>query len=134
MKSRMLVGALLIVAGFATATTGHGVSSGAQSTLVNLNNPVKVGSHFLMGYYLIVHDYDRDARGEPCTTIYAYDTSKGRGDKVVEFMCIPSQRAAADKFTMTTRLDWDLSTTAPIIKLIDYQFAGDTAIHGVPDR
>ena len=135
MKGRVFVGVMFLIGALTpgvVARTGDVVASGAQSALVNVAGPLKVGSHFLMGQYLIVHDYDRDARGEPCTTIYEYDSSKGRGEEVVAFMCIPAHRAIAEKFTLKTRLDWEFSTTAPIARLIEYQFAGDATAHQVP--
>ena len=43
-----------------------------QAVSVWFKRPVTVGRHILQGRYVIEHDNDRMARGEPCTRIYAY--------------------------------------------------------------
>src|SRR6187397_3011617 len=41
-----------------------------QATEVWFQRPVRVGRNILQGRYVIEHDNDRMARGEPCTHIY----------------------------------------------------------------
>jgi hypothetical protein len=82
-----------------------------------------------MGSYLVVHDDDRMAKGEPCTSIYAFDPARGPQALAVEFMCKPSQREVCDRTTFSLRRD-----DAGPSRVTEYQFAGDTEVHEVPAR
>ena len=44
-----------------------------QITDIWFKEPTFVGKTILQGHYVIEHDNDRMARGEPCTHIYAFD-------------------------------------------------------------
>ena len=80
-----------------------------------------------MGAYLIEHDDARMARGEPCTYIYAADD---RREPVATFHCEHLERPAGDTATLVLA-----PTINPAIKrLMEFQFGGDTASHGVPIR
>jgi hypothetical protein len=93
---------------------------------VVFRDPVLVGGKVLMGWYVIEHDDDRMARGEPCTYIYELDSMR---EPVVTFPCTHIERDAPATATV------ELKTTAapPLKALKSFQFAGETAAHGVPD-
>ncbi|HEY7286136.1 MAG TPA: hypothetical protein VH497_11870 [Vicinamibacterales bacterium] len=130
MRSRLLLGALAMVALF----TAVGVASDGshasprQWAIVKFTDPVALRGHVLMGTYLIVHDDERMARNEPCTSIYAFDFARGPQALDQEFMCEPAQRAICEKTTFTVRHD----ATRGINRVTAYQFAGDSELHGVP--
>jgi hypothetical protein len=103
------------------------VSPALQKTEVWFQRPVWVNGHILQGRYVIEHDNDRMARGEPCTHIYAYDNQK---EPVVRFHCthLERDRASQNIAVLATVLDGSMQ------KLMEIQFAGETASHGVPER
>lgn len=92
---------------------------------VVFREPVRVGDNLLMGWYVIEHDDDRMARGEPCTYIYELDTMR---DPVATFHCTHLEHPAPDTATVV------LGRTAhPSVKtLLEFQFSGEAAAHGVP--
>jgi hypothetical protein len=95
-----------------------------QLTEIWFHRPALVGRHILQGRYVIEHDNDRMARGEPCTHIYAYDDQQ---TPVVAFHCTHLERARTDKNTVvlaTNSEGWQV--------MQEFQFAGETASHGVP--
>jgi hypothetical protein len=96
-----------------------------QATEVWFMRPVMVGKSILQGHYVIEHDTDRMARGEPCTHIYAFDD---RQKPVVAFHCTHLERDRTSKpiAVVERRGDWEYLT--------EFQFAGETASHGVPIR
>lgn len=95
-----------------------------QRTEVWFQRPVWVGGHILQGRYVIEHDNDRMARGEPCTHIYAYDNQKL---PVVRFHCTHLERGRAGENIAVL-----ISVGDGMQKLTEFQFAGETAAHGVP--
>ena len=96
-----------------------------QRTDVWFHRPVWVGGHILQGRYVIEHDNDRMARGEPCTHIYAYNNQQL---PVVRFHCTHLERDRAGKNTAVLATVSDGSMQ----QLLEFQFAGETASHGVP--
>ncbi len=87
---------------------------------------MRVGGHILQGRYVIEHDNDRMARGEPCTHIYAYND---RTMPVVAFHCTHLERdRAGDEHRRCSSTIGDGSMQ----KMLEFQFAGETAAHGVP--
>ena len=100
------------------------VSPVRQATEVWFNRPTRVGHAILQGRYVIEHDNDRMARGEPCTHIYAYNDRK---TPVVAFHCTHLDRSRTDKNVAVYYTDPD-----GLARLTEYQFAGETAAHGVP--
>jgi hypothetical protein len=96
-----------------------------QSSEVWFKRPVQVDGKILQGHYVIEHDNARMARGEPCTRFYAFDD---RTKPVVTFDCkhLERGRAALTTATLVNRGDMEVLT--------EYQFAGETAAHGVPVR
>lgn len=97
-----------------------------QSAVVWFHRPVRVGDRILLGRYVIEHDNDRMARGLPCTHIYE---SSGARLPVVAFHCAHLTREPATRNTVVLRpFSGDLGTSV----LTEFQFAGETASHGVP--
>lgn len=97
-----------------------------QSVIAWFMRPVKIGDRILLGQYVIEHDNARMARGEPCTHIYA---ASDRRIPVVAFHCTHLKRASTKRATVEV-----VSTSDPtgLVKLTAFQFAGETAAHGVP--
>ncbi len=96
-----------------------------QLAEVWFHRPVLVGRAILQGRYVIEHDNDRMARGEPCTHIYAFND---RTKPVAAFHCTHLERGRADQNTVSL-------ATAPdgLMKVLtEFQFAGETAAHGYP--
>jgi hypothetical protein len=94
--------------------------------VVWFQRPVKIGTQVLFGKYVIEHDNARMARGEPCT--YIYDTTT-KQRVVVTFHCIHLEQQAPDEATVVVRYHGDPA----IQELVSFQFAGETAAHGVPN-
>ena len=96
-----------------------------QATEVWFQRPVMVGRSILQGHYVIEHDNDRLARGEPCTHIYAFND---RTRPVVAFHCthLERDRPSQNIAVIETKGDWQVFT--------EFQFAGEAASHGVPVR
>jgi hypothetical protein len=98
-----------------------------QAAEVWFQRPVLVGPAILLGRYVIEHDNDRMARGEPCTHIYAYDD---RTKPVAAFQCTHLERDRADQNKVVLYTTSDGVTQ----RLAEFQFAGETAAHGYPVR
>jgi hypothetical protein len=98
-----------------------------QKTVVWFQRPVRVGNTILQGRYVIEHDNDRMARGEPCTYIYAF---ADRTKPVVTFHCTHLERGAVSANTVVLYSSGD----GGIQKMQEFQFSGETAAHGVPIR
>ena len=96
-----------------------------QLAEVWFQRPVLVGRSILQGRYVIEHDNDRMARGEPCTHIYAYND---RTTPVATFHCTHLERDRADNniVVLVTTSDANMQ------RLTEFQFAGETAAHGYP--
>ena len=96
-----------------------------QAAVVWFDRATWIGDRVLLGKYVIEHNTDRMARGEPCTHIYA------AGDRnrlpVVAFHCTHLEGERADRATVVVRSQPDGTR-----KLLSLQFAGDSAGHGVP--
>ena len=124
MRSRIFVGSLFLV-GFVVATTA--ATPRVKWAAVNLKDTTMIAGAFVSGPVVFVHDDDRMARGEPCTTVHRFVPGKGLGEEIVGFHCKPRWTSAPARFTAatTTRPDGH-----PI--LTEYQFAGDEEAHIVP--
>jgi hypothetical protein len=132
MRSRIIIGSLLLLGVFAAgtiATSGDGVAPQRQWAITNFDEPVLVTNQILMGPYMIVHDDAKMERGEPCTTFYRFDRDKGPQEEAVSFHCTPVVRPVADKLTViqSTRVD-----SLGVRRIMEYQFAGDCEGHGIP--
>ena len=91
--------------------------------------PTMVGRSVLQGRFVVEHDNDRMARGEPCTHIYAYDAyNKGdRSKPMATFHCthLERDRAARNIVVLESLSDgWQ--------RMSEFQFAGEAAAHGYP--
>lgn len=95
-----------------------------QTAEVWFMRPVWVGRSILQGRYVIEHDYDRMARGEPCTHIYAFDK---RDIPVKSFYCTHLDRDHTDRNIVVLT-----STSDGMQRLTEFQFAGEIASHGYP--
>ncbi|MGE4086169.1 MAG: hypothetical protein AB7H93_24555 [Vicinamibacterales bacterium] len=107
------------------APTAATAAPAVQTTRVTFRDPVRVGDKILLGRYVIEHDNDRMARGEPCTYIYEADD---RRMPVVTFHCTHLTRPVAAAPTVVL----GRGTVYPIRELREFQFAGEEASHGVP--
>ena len=88
--------------------------------------PVSVQGVVLKGKHLFVHDDAAMNRGDACTFIYKGEVEV-RDKLVTSFHCIHLERAKANNFI------WRSRETAPgILEMVDFQFSGETAAHGVP--
>jgi len=131
MRTRMIVGVIgvMALAGAATlAARGiDAVGAAKQWSIVNFADPVWVANTLVMGPVLVVHDSNKMARGEACTTFYRFTPGKGPTDEIVSFHCRPRQATLAETTTFTT-----VSTEPGCKRLIEYQIGGDAEAHGVP--
>ena len=119
----------LLVLGSGLLPSGNGVAAPRrESAVVEFAQTVKLGAVLLRGEYLLVHDEERMARGEPCTYIYR---GKHIDEKklVYSFHCIHVDREKATAFKATFAHRTSLNET-PEIKEI--QFAGSKDGHQVP--
>lgn len=131
MRSRFLVGASLLVGILVIGTLSAanlGAAPSKEWVIASFARPTVIAGAIVQGSVLIVHDDERMANGEPCTTVYRFDRVRGRQEKIVSFMCKPTQREAVDKFTATCRF---AVISGPDV-LTEYQFAGDKEGHRVP--
>jgi urease beta subunit len=81
----------------------------------------------VMGPVLIVHDSDKMARGEACTTFYRFKPGTGPTDEIVSFHCRRARPTRAETTTFTT-----VYTEPGCKRLVEYQIGGDAEVHGVP--
>lgn len=132
MGSRILLGAFLFAAAMTAVTVaakGDRVAPSRQWAVTYLAEPTLVGSTIVQGPVLFIHDFEKMARGEPCTTIRLFDPEKGPAEELTSFHCIPKARKVVSRFTITTTPNVELGFGCI---LTEYQFAGDTEGHGVP--
>jgi hypothetical protein len=120
---------LVLLLGAGAVTTSAGSASKRQSAVVYLNEPTLIGSTIVQGPVLFVHDEERMARGEPCTTIRLFEPGSGPTESLASFHCMPTRRPAARAFTIRTRPN---TADGFGCVLTEYQFAGDSEGHGVP--
>jgi hypothetical protein len=131
MRSRIIVGSLLLFGVLGVgALASHGVNVGGTRSwaLVNFSSPVSVQGRMMMGPVMIVHDNEKMAKGEACTTFYRFDPARGPREELVSFHCLPVHRGVADTTTFTLASGPDVSCK----RLVEYQIAGDAEAHKVP--
>ena len=95
-----------------------------QATVVWFNQPVRIGNNILQGRYVIEHDNNRMARGEPCTHIYAYNDQK---NPIVAFHCTHLERETSKTGTVVLH-----SGSDGFKRMVEFQFPGDPGGHGLP--
>lgn len=126
MRVRVLGGIAVAMAIFAVAATTGSSSAARKSAAFDFERPTLIAGTVVSGQVIIVHDDDRMARGEACTSVYR--SHRGRqGAKLVEFMCKPISRTAPAGFLVRR-----LPVSANQDRLTEYQFRGDTESHAVP--
>lgn len=106
-------------------------ASAREYAKVTFHSPVKIGARVLMGTYVIEHDTERMARGEPCTHIYKADDLRL---PVVAFHCVHVDRAINDGPTATVTLRRFPDMSMRMFELVEFQFAGSSDGHGVPQE
>jgi hypothetical protein len=94
-----------------------------QAAEVWFHRPVLVGRAILQGRYVIEHDNERMARGEPCSHLYAYND---RSAPVATFDCthLERDRASQNVVVLVTTADGNMQ------RLTEFQFAGESLAHG----
>ena len=120
---------LMLLLGAGAVTTSAGSAPRRQSAVIYVSQPTLIGSTIVQGPVLFVHDEERMARGEPCTTIRLFEPGSGPTESLVSFHCIPTRRPVARAFTIRTRPN---TADGFGCVLTEYQFAGDSEGHGVP--
>jgi hypothetical protein len=130
MRSRILVGALAVMAILATgvlAGSDNGGSPTRQWSAVFFAQPTIIAGKTIQGAVMFVHDDQLMASGSACTSVYRFDPATGPKELIVSFMCRPEKRDAVNKFTASCIRDG-----GNLQILTAYQFPGDTEAHGVP--
>lgn len=102
------------------------ITSTKQWSIVNISDPMLVNRSFVSGPVLIVHDDQKMARGEPCTTFYRFEPGVGPKEALVSFHCKPRRGSPIATTKLTT------ARLAGVPQLLEYQLAGDAEAHGVP--
>ena len=128
MRSRIIVGSLALLA-LGIAASRSTADPALKWAIVNLKDTTVIAGAFVSGPVVFVHDDERMARGEPCTSVHRFDPKNGAGEEIVAFHCKPRWTRAPERFTsaVTTQPDGPRVMT-------EYQFAGDEEAHGVPAR
>ena len=129
MKSLLLFVTLLcVVALSGSSFTGSKAANAGkrQKATTRFSQPVRLQGVMLKGEYLFVHDDEAMARGEACTFVYKGNAAV-KENLVLSFHCIPAQRFKVTSFTVRTQ------QVNGVDELREYQFAGDTEAHTVPE-
>ena len=131
MRTRIAVGVIglmaVVGAGTVAARSTNGVRTDKQWSIVNFVDPVYVLDKIVMGPVIIVHDSDKMARGEACTTFYRFKPGVGPKEELVSFHCRPRQANLVETTTFTT-----VNTEPGCKRLVEYQIGGDAEAHGIP--
>ena len=130
MRSRILVGALVVMAVLASGVLGASDAGGSptrQWSIAFFAQPTLIAGRAVQGAVMVVHDDQLMASGGACTSVYRFDLATGPKELIVSFMCRPEKVDAVNKFT--ARCVREGST---LQVLTAYQFPGDTESHGVP--
>ena len=131
MRSRILVGVLVVMAAITCGALSASDAGGAASrrwTNTYFLRPTIVAGIPVQGPVMILHDDQQMAEGKDCTKIYRLDPKNGPRELLVSFMCVPANREAVDKFTTTC----SRQLMSEIDTLTAYQFPGETEEHQVP--
>lgn len=118
----------LLVIGVGLWPSVGNAAPGKETAIVEFAETVKLGGVLLRGQYLLVHDEERMARGEPCTWVYA---GKELNEKklVASFHCIHMDR----EMTGTLKVSFKRSITPyETPEITEIQFAGSRDGHKVP--
>lgn len=129
MKSPIRIGLFVAAAGVAISVSGSVAAPAVKWAAVNLTDTTLIAGSFVSGPVVFVHDDERMARGEPCTTVHRHVPGKGIGEELVAFHCKPRWGKAPDKFTKAISRKPD----GPPV-MTEYQFAGDEEAHRIPSK
>ena len=126
MRRTYFVGTILAI-GALLASTLVAAPTRRTTTVRFLKTTIVAGA-FVQGTVVFEHDDEKMSRGEPCTTVYRFKSTDELGEPIVSFMCVPRERPYATKFeaTIVQGISWP-------DRLLEYQIAGETEGHGVPD-
>ena len=127
MRSRIIVGSLVLAAVAAAAVARTSAEPTLKWANVNLKDTTSIAGAFVSGPVVFVHDDSKMLRGEPCTSVHRLEPGKGPGEEIVAFHCKPRWTKAPGSFTTATTRRPD----GPPV-MTEYQFAGDEEAHGVP--
>lgn len=129
MKAFVFVSVLLCALIFGSVSwksTAASDNNQKRKAVAEFTDPITVQGAVLKGKYLFVHDDAAMNRGEACTYIYE-GVAEVPDNLVISFHCIHIERTKATNFI------WRSRETAPgVVELVDFQFSGETAAHGVP--
>ncbi len=128
MRSRIIVGSLVVLAALVTGFATRGTAAPTLKwAAINFTETTTIAGAFVSGPVVFVHDDAKMAKGQPCTSVHRFVDGKGVGEEIVAFHCKPRWTKAPARFTKAT----DRKADGPPI-LTEYQFAGDEEAHGVP--
>ena len=127
MRSRLIGGSLLALATLILLTPRTIAAPAVKWAAVNLTDTTWIAGAFVSGPVVFVHDDNKMARGEPCTSVHRFEPGKGVGEELVAFHCKPRWGKAPSSFTKGVSR---MPDGPPV--LIEYQFAGDEEAHLVP--
>ena len=128
MKTLVFVSVILCALTFGSVswTSTAATDTQKQRAVTEFFKPVMVQGVVLKGKYLFVHDNLAMSRGEACTYIYKGEVEE-RDKLVASFHCVHVERTKARSFMVRSR-----ETASGIEELLEFQFSGETASHGVP--
>jgi hypothetical protein len=118
----------LLTIGGSTPSSGITAATSRESAVVEFAETVKLQGVLLRGEYLIVHDEERMARGEPCTYIYR-GKHQDETRLAAAFHCIHVDRERANALKITFSRH---STPYEVAEITEIQFAGSKDGHKVP--
>lgn len=127
MRSRIIVGSLVLAALAAVAVARSSADPTLKWAVVNLKDTTSIAGAFVSGPVVFVHDDAKMANGGPCTSVHRFVPGKGPAEELVAFHCKPRWGKAPDRFTTAIAHP----PNGPGM-LTEYQFAGDKEAHGVP--
>lgn len=127
MKTLVFISVVLCILVLGSVSWNSAAATNVQKrkAVTEFANPVTVQGVVLKGKYLFVHDDAAMNRGEACTYIYK-GAAELRDNLVVSFHCIHVERKMAKNFILRSR------ETPAGTELLEFQFDGETAAHGVP--
>jgi hypothetical protein len=120
---------LLNLGGISTPAT---CDTTRDEAIVNFSEPVLVGTQWVMGRAIVVHDDELKAQGEACTYIYTQD-STGAKKLVAAYKCERVPRPASNQFRLVTQRnqnDWRVLREVQFRgQAYGHEFLRDDAIH-----
>jgi hypothetical protein len=106
---------------------------GKEMAVVDIPDKTKLLKATLQGKYILVHNDEKMARGEPCFYVYEYSQDAAgqpelKADKlIVSFHCEPVQHEKASHIVLTYGM-----IAGGLFELREIQFAGSAEGHRVP--